>query len=74
MFTLGTTPSFLFKAFKATTKTLKLQQNSNKTTRTSLQQLKYSCKSSGNHRKVINFFVLSCTFFNVQEKIKKFLN
>ena len=32
MFTLGTTPSFLFKAFKATTKTLKLQQNSNKTT------------------------------------------
>ena len=39
---------FFSKAFKATTKTLKLQQNSNKTTRTSLQQLKHSRKSSGN--------------------------
>ena len=73
MFTLGTTPSFLFKAFKATTKILKLQQNSNKTTRTSLQQLKYSRKSSGNHRKFIKFLCLFLHFFQCAGKDKEIL-
>ena len=57
---------FFSKAFKATTKTLKLQQNSNKTTRTSLQQLKHSRKSSGNFFfKIIEFLCLFLCVFDV---------